>query len=544
MHALKPNTDLVGYTHLRNQCAKALPPSRSIAVREKWRGQGRSSVPMGVTVVVPFESIDPDSKLIDHVLVALRYEGVDLSILGESLKMIPAQDVLARFDETPNGEYIRRAAYLWEHFNQQPLEGLVIPRRRTIKLFNPDNYYTRHKGKVDSKWAVEFNGLGSLTYCPTVRRDKRLDDADAALWRNYEAFIRSWGGAKEPSKNPSRLFNPKTENSILARTMRHAFLDETESSFRIESEEPSGNKMEQFVQLLKNAHGKQVINEEFLTALQRFCVDGRWHEFQYRDKQNWLGNGSRNIRSRVTYVPPPSEILPEIMETLCDLINSPQENDLPAIAQAGVVSFGFVFAHPFLDGNGRISRYLAHQSLCNSDKLPHGMVIPLSAAILGEQESYLAALTDFSAPMRALWDVDPSGDPDVPTLTFNGSDLAYRYWDGGACSAFMTDMGRIALDEKLINEAIFLRSHDQCLSRIQEVSSGLPDKDISKLIRMAVSNTANPGTLSTNKKKQFSWVGEDAMSDIETIIKESFTEYFEAIEPEMAAVQPEHPRNR
>lgn len=530
------STDAVGYAYLRDQCDSILPPSASVAVREKWRGAGRASIPAGATTVVPFEALGQE-RLIDHVLLALRYEGVDLSILGEALKRVPAADVLEAFNNAPTGEFARVTGFLWEHFNQQTLEGLNIPKRRSVKLFNPDDYYTRLKGANDPKWGVEFNGLGSLAYCPVVRRDRRLDDADALLWTDYDAFVKKWAPAKESALSSNRLFQPKTDNSILARTMRHAFLGETESSFRIESEEPSGNKKEQFIQLLRNAHEGQTIDEDFLATLQRFCVDPRWAEFQYRDKQNWLGNGSRNISSRVTYVPPPANLVPEMMESLCNLINHPHENDLPAMAQAGVVSLGFVFIHPFLDGNGRISRYLAHQSLCNSGKLPNGMVLPLSSAMLDEQETYLAALTDFSAPMRKLWDVSASADPDVPTLSFNGSDLSYRHWDGAASAAFVTDMGRIALDEKLVNEAIFLQAHDVSLTKIQELSCHLPDKEISKLIRLAATNTQNPGTLSGNKRKQFTWIGEEKLAQIESIIEESFAQYIEATRPEEVVVE-------
>lgn len=537
-------TDAVGYAHLNQQCKVDMPPSRSVAVLEKWRGAGRKVVPAGATLVLPFESIPENARLIDHVLVALRYEGVDLAILGESLKQVHAADILDVVQAAPAGEYVRRAAYLWEHFNKASLEDVPAAHRRNVKLFDPKDYYTRTKGQVDPKWGVEFNGLGNLAYCPMIKRDQRLDDADALLWANYDAFIKQWSNHKEVANNPRRLFKPKGERSILARTMRHAFLDETESSFRIESEEPSGNKKEQFVQLLRNAHEGQVINEDFLASMQRFCVDGRWHEYQYRNKQNWLGNGSRNLSSRISYIPPPSELVPDMMASLCDLINQPGQNDVPAIAQAGMVSLGFVFIHPFLDGNGRISRYLAHQTLCNTGKLPHGLVLPLSSAILDEQETYLAALTDFSAPMRTLWDISPSNDPDIPQLSFNGSALSYQFWDAAPSAAFMADMGHVALDEKLVQESVYLKSHDECQSRIQDLACQLPDKEMAKLIQMAVFNAASPGSLSKSKRKQFAWIGDEQLAEVESVVKASFADYFEMKMAASGMDDPALPRER
>ena len=516
----------MGYAHLQKFCEGVLP-SKSVATKEKYRGAGRSSIPNGATIVVPFDSIETDASMLDHLLLAIKYEGIELPIIGEVLKQIPAQAIADAFSRTPTSEYIRRIAYLWEHFNNHILEGLVIPARRPVKLFNPDEYYVRKKGKIDPRWNVEFNGLGDLNYCPVVRRNKRLELADERLWSGYEDFIKK-GNGQEIKTNPDRLFQPKLNNSLLARTMRHAFLDETESSFRIESEEPSGNRKEQFVQLLRNAHESRKINEEFLSELQRFCVDPRWHEFEYRNNQNWLGNGARTLSSRVTYVPPPPEIVPEMMKTLCELVNSPHENDLPAIARAGVISFGFVYIHPFLDGNGRISRYLAHQSLCNSGKLPHGMVLPLSSVMLDEQESYHAALIEFSEPMRKMWDVSPSSNPDIPNFVFNGNESAYRYWSGDSSAAFVTDMGRIALNQKLIQEAMFLEAYDECIHKIGEHAAGLPDKEVSLLVRMAVANIQAPGSLSKNHRKKFSWLGTEKIGNIESIIQDSFLNYFEA----------------
>ena len=44
--------------------------------------------------------------------------------------------------------------------------------------------------------------------------------------------------------------------------------------------------------------------------------------------------------------------------------------DVPPLVKAAVVSFGFVFLHPFMDGNGRLSRLLAHHSLNLQQVLP------------------------------------------------------------------------------------------------------------------------------------------------------------------------------
>ena len=53
----------------------------------------------------------------------------------------------------------------------------------------------------------------------------------------------------------------------------------------------------------------------------------------------------------------------------------------PVVA-AAMIAFGFVFIHPFVDGNGRIHRYLIHHVLAERGFAPKGIVFPVSAVIL------------------------------------------------------------------------------------------------------------------------------------------------------------------
>ncbi|WP_353506183.1 Fic family protein [Variovorax brevis] len=47
-----------------------------------------------------------------------------------------------------------------------------------------------------------------------------------------------------------------------------------------------------------------------------------------------------------------------------------QRQGQPPLMKAALASFGFVFLQPFVDGNGRLSRLLAHQSLNYTGALP------------------------------------------------------------------------------------------------------------------------------------------------------------------------------
>src|SRR5690606_34884038 len=69
------------------------------------------------------------------------------------------------------------------------------------------------------------------------------------------------------------------------------------------------------------------------------------------------------------------------------------------ILTASNVAFGFVFIHPFVDGNGRLHRYLIHHLLAITKFAPQGIVFPVSAAILDRIGDYRKVLESYSHPL-------------------------------------------------------------------------------------------------------------------------------------------------
>ena len=74
---------------------------------------------------------------------------------------------------------------------------------------------------------------------------------------------------------------------------------------------------------------------------------------------------------------------------------------MPPIVAAATLSFGFVFIHPFMDGNGRLHRYLIHHVLAQSGFSPKGMIFPVSSVMNDEIDAYLSALKS-SPPASCL----------------------------------------------------------------------------------------------------------------------------------------------
>ena len=75
---------------------------------------------------------------------------------------------------------------------------------------------------------------------------------------------------------------------------------------------------------------------------------------------------------------------------------------------AAVLAFGFVYVHPFEDGNGRIHRYLIHHVLAQRGFNPAGVVFPVSAAILERIDEYRTVLEDYSQRLMPVIDWQPT----------------------------------------------------------------------------------------------------------------------------------------
>ena len=73
----------------------------------------------------------------------------------------------------------------------------------------------------------------------------------------------------------------------------------------------------------------------------------------YRTEQNWLRNSCWPARGVIMFRPA-LEHVDDLMEHSTSSVNHPPKQ-LDPLLVASIASFGFVFIHPFMDGNGRLS---------------------------------------------------------------------------------------------------------------------------------------------------------------------------------------------
>jgi hypothetical protein len=290
--------DGLGYQYLQARFAAAVFPVARPARLAPVTRMVASAEGLQVPKTVAPKSEQP----LEHLLFALRYEGVNLALLAEVMPKLAAADLHAQLRATPSSAYVRKACYLWEWFTGQSLEDLPPVRGSYVPLFDPADYLTR-AGQKNSKWRVEFNGLGTPDYCPIVRRTEAVETGLVAnILGQTEQFLASLGG------------------SYVDRALAWAYLSETDSSFAIERETPSQTKSETFVALLQQAHHPIPLTEDYLAELQSATLSNPFDRAAcFRHEQNWLRGGGLRGAASVTYVPPAPELLHALMPSFLAL---------------------------------------------------------------------------------------------------------------------------------------------------------------------------------------------------------------------------------
>jgi hypothetical protein len=431
-----------------------------------------------------------------HLEFALRHEGIDLPVIEAVFDHIEPGELVGRLRESPNGEYIRRAAFLWEWFKGDELQVDVNPSGRYIDLFPSDRYVTARNPVRHPKYRVADNALGDRRFCPVVSSDAYPGPAflEGLLERAASLSAQSEVGG------------------LYERAIHYLYLSETRGSFAIERETPSASKEERFVQILRQAGDIKGLNEERLVAIQNAVVrDVYSREASYRTHQNWLENHA----GRITFFPHPVEGLRETMAGWEAFVNE-DERGIDPLIRAACAAFGFVYLHPFMDGNGRLHRFVIHHVLAHSGLVSPDMVIPVSAVIMKHIPTYHQVLSAFSEPVTRLWDY--LRHDDGPQILNAPGCAPYRYFQADQEVGFLGQMFQEAVEQEIPRELGFLRGYDAAVAAI-DAEFDLPQKEIALLVRMI---QGNQGRLSKKKRPQFDRLPDEVISRIEQLVADAF----------------------
>jgi hypothetical protein len=304
---------------------------------------------------------------------------------------------------------------------------------------------------------------------------------------------------------------------LLARTAAFLLLKDSKSSYAIEGERPPQDRIQRWGRAIGEA-GRQPLDLDELLRLQRLVIgDARFVRLGLRTEGGFVGEHDRDTGAPLPdHISSPHEDLPSLIDGMVAFDRGPAGQLDPVIA-AAVLAFGFVYVHPFEDGNGRIHRYLVHHVLTRCGFNPPGVAFPVSAAILERIDEYRRVLEDYSRRLLPLIDWEPTEDGNVRVL--NETEDFYRFFDATPHAEFLYGCVRKTIEEDLPNETNFLRRYDLFRSRMASMID-MPDRTVDHLFRFL---RQNGGRLSKRaREREFAALTDTETEQIERMYREVF----------------------
>jgi Fic family protein len=295
-------------------------------------------------------------------------------------------------------------------------------------------------------------------------------------------------------------------------------LKDSKASFSIEGETPLPSRASRWGNVIGEA-GRYMLSKEELERLQRIVIESnKFLKYGYRQQGGFVGEHDRE-----THQPLPDHISAKYQDI--DLLMNgifQSENLLTAeqyhpVLAAATIAFGFVFIHPFVDGNGRLHRYLIHHVLAKNNFTPQGIIFPISASILSHIIDYRKVLEKYSHGILPFIDWYITADYNVnvrnETLAF------YQYYDATAQAEFLFDCIKDTIENIIPQEVRHLQKYDK-FKNYMDNTFEMPDKMVALIVKLL---SQNEGILSKKKREsEFKDLTEDDVKMIELTYKNIF----------------------
>lgn len=442
---------------------------------------------------------EPHASLEGHLVFALKYEGLDLCVLKRLFESAPAADFETIIAAKPTSAYMRRIWFLYEWLLGTALD---LPDARTgtyAQVVDPKLQWAV-ESETSSRHRVKNNLPGTPAFCPMVFRTEAL-----------ARFV------EEKLDERAREAIGRISAGVLARTAAFLLLKDSKSSYAIEGEAPPQGRIQRWGKAIGEAGRHPLDRDEFL-RLQRIVIGNeRFVKLGFRDEGGFVGEHDRDSRMPLPdHVSARPEDLPGLVQGLIDFDRLFAGGIDPVIA-AACLAFGFVYIHPFEDGNGRIHRYLIHQVLTARGFNPTGIVFPVSSAILERIDDYRRVLESYSARMLPLVRWEPTKTMNVRVLNDTGD--FYRYFDATPHAEFLFECVKKTIESDLPEEAAFLERYDQFKARV-EATVEMPASMVDLLFNFL---KQNGGVLSKRAREyEFAGLTDEEAAQFEAIYGDLF----------------------
>ena len=440
----------------------------------------------------------PQATLEGHLTFALKYEGLDLVILKKLFKTVDKELITTLISSTPTGAYSRRIWFLFEWLTGQKLDLPQAERGHYVNIVNPEQQYAVEGVNV-TRHRVRNNLPGSPAFCPLVYRTPTLDKLIA-----------------RDLSSQARAIIADVPSDVMARAASFLLLKDSQSSWAIEGENTPQDRIQRWGRAIGEAGHHPLDLDEFI-RLQRMVIgNSRFINLGLRTEGGFVGEHDRDAGMPIpVHISSCFSDLPALVDGLVSFEKNSKQLD-PVIAAASL-AFGFVYIHPFEDGNGRIHRYLIHHVLAERGFSPTGVVFPVSYVILENICEYRRVLEDYSVRLLPVVSWEPTDKGNVRVL--NDTADFYRFFDATKHAEFLYRCVQKTIEEDLPRETDYLRRYDLFRAGVETIVD-MPNRTINLLFRFLRQNDGR--ILKRASKKEFSKLAKTEIVQLERIFEDAF----------------------
>ncbi len=494
--ALPLETSLAGLSALVH-ALKVQAPVRNPACISEHNIKGHIKEDRNWRVYSKRHELEPEIEA--HLNFAMRYENVDLLVLRRVFFALPSEAVEHYVESAPTSILTRRAWYLYELLTGRMLNVTDAPNVTSIDLLDAKKYFTRPGGTLSRRHKVRDNLLGTVRFCPIIRRTEALSNfINAGLSKSALTII------------------GRMSKGIIARAASFLLLADSQASFQIEGEKPPRNRIERWGKAVMQA-GKNPLTEAELTRLHGILIeDNRFVQPGLRTEGVFLGERTADGEPLPEFIGARPENLSEFIAALIETNAVMRESALDPVLQAAATAFGFIYVHPFADGNGRLHRCLIHHTLADRNFTPPGMLFPVSSVMLDWIDIYRETLQAHSAPLMEFIEWLPTTRGNVE-VTNDTADL-YRYFDCTEAAEFLYRCVQRTIETDLPREIDYLGRRDEALRDVMNLVE-MPDRTAEQFVLYV---HRNGGKLPNRRRKEFAALTEDELAKLEEIVRAAF----------------------
>ena len=495
---------IVGYTAVIEKLKLQIPlPLVKAIVSEKYRSIKDESWLIFSASYLPQDntSISKIQALYNHLVFALKYEGVNLLVFAKLQEQLSHEELLALVTIEPLGQYSRRIWFLLEWVSGMPIVGKSDISKKSYVPVVDTKLQFAVAGIKSPRHLVVNNLPGTNQFCALIRKTDKIEQH---LSKSYV------------EENRKQLAGIRKD--IIQRAPAFLLLKDSKASFTIEGESPTSKRAVRWGTAIGQA-GLNDLSKEELIRLQQLVIENtRFVQMGLRKKGGFVGEHDRVSGEPIPdHISAKSQDLDDLVDGLIDVNKLFIKDDIHAVLAAAVIAFGFVFIHPFEDGNGRIHRYLIHHMLAKKQFADQGIIFPVSSSILDHINDYQKVLESYSKPLLDLIEWVETKDHNVEVT--NETKDYYRFFDATKPTEFLFDCVADTIKNIVPREINYLANYDAFKAYMKEEFE-MPDKLISVLVRFL---EQNQGVLSKRaKEKEFSMLTEREVKRIESTYTEIF----------------------